>query len=254
MEPSAIGERLREERERVGISQTELGKIGGVVKKTQIDYEKGASAPNASYLAKVDEAGVDVLYVVTGRRGMQSPVETIPPIEATDHVSQSIRLAARLLSTTLGNEQRRLGLSDASLSDIFGVNQETLRRWKSGQALPGVHELVMASQGSRLDMAYLLSGHTSANAPAAGYGDSRMVGGGNVMGSDPVQQDRALYAALLNTITNARKRGDQLTTDQFIRVVQAMYAEYLTEQNSRIANIVGNDQAKAESGHTGTHG
>lgn len=254
MEPSAIGERLREERERVGISQTELGKIGGVVKKTQIDYEKGASAPNASYLAAVDGAGIDVLYVVTGRRGLNSPIETVPPIEDEDHVSQSIRLAAQLLSVTLSNEQRRLGLSDAAMSDLFGVNQETLRKWKSGGALPSVYQLVVAPFRAGLDMNYLLSGQRAASVSSSAYGDSRSGGGSTASTVDPVQQDRALYAALLNTITNARKRGDQLTTDQFIRVVQAMYSEYLNEQNSRIADIVSSDQARTASGHTGTHG
>jgi transcriptional regulator with XRE-family HTH domain len=249
MEPSAIGERLREERERVGISQTELGKIGGVVKKTQIDYEKGASAPNASYLAAVDGAGIDVLYVVTGRRGLHSPTEKVPPLEDQDHVSQAIRLSAQIFSAALGNEQRRLGFSDALLSDLFGVNQETLRRWKLGTALPSFHELVAASQSSRLDMNFLLSGRGAFQEPRAGYSEPR-----NAPATDPVQQERALYAALLNTITNARKRGDQLTTDQFIRVVQTMYSEYLNEQNSRIADIVSSDQARTASGHTGTHG
>lgn len=64
----AIGERLKEERLRLGISQTDLGAAGGVGKTTQINYEKGERSPDAEYLAAVAEKGVDVLYVVTGLR------------------------------------------------------------------------------------------------------------------------------------------------------------------------------------------
>ena len=63
-----IGERLKEERSRLGLSQTDLGAAGGVGKTTQINYEKGTGTPDAKYLAAVEALGVDVLYVVTGRR------------------------------------------------------------------------------------------------------------------------------------------------------------------------------------------
>ena len=64
---STIGERLKEERVRLGKSQTELASAGGVGKTTQINYEKGARSPDAAYLAAVAAEGVDVLYVLTGQ-------------------------------------------------------------------------------------------------------------------------------------------------------------------------------------------
>lgn len=63
-----FGGRLKEERSRLSMSQIELATIGGVGKTTQINYEKGARNPDASYLTAVAEAGVDVLYVLTGER------------------------------------------------------------------------------------------------------------------------------------------------------------------------------------------
>lgn len=65
---SSIGDRLREERERLGLSQPELGAIGGVKKLAQINYEKGERFPGADYLAAMAAAGGDVLYVLTGKR------------------------------------------------------------------------------------------------------------------------------------------------------------------------------------------
>lgn len=65
---SGIGERLREERERLGLSQGAFGELGGVRANAQGNYEKGDRFPDAAYLAAVALQGVDVLYVVTGQR------------------------------------------------------------------------------------------------------------------------------------------------------------------------------------------
>jgi len=63
-----IGDRLKEERERLGFNQTEFAAQAGASKNSQYNYEKGERSPDASYLAAVAERGVDVLYVVTGER------------------------------------------------------------------------------------------------------------------------------------------------------------------------------------------
>jgi transcriptional regulator with XRE-family HTH domain len=63
-----IGDRLKEERERLGFNQTEFAAKAGASKNSQYNYEKGERSPDASYLAAVAEQGVDVLYVVTGQR------------------------------------------------------------------------------------------------------------------------------------------------------------------------------------------
>jgi transcriptional regulator with XRE-family HTH domain len=70
-----ITQRLREERKRLGLTQEELAIIGGVKVNAQSIYERGVRVPNAIYLANIAKAGVDVLYVVTGRltRSAASP-------------------------------------------------------------------------------------------------------------------------------------------------------------------------------------
>lgn len=69
---STIGARLREERERLGLNQTDFAGLGEASKHSQIDWENDKSAPNARFLAAIAEAGVDVRYVVTGERGATS--------------------------------------------------------------------------------------------------------------------------------------------------------------------------------------
>ena len=63
---SGIGSRLRQERERLGLSQKVFGEIGGVEANAQGKYESGGRVPKADYLSRVAERGVDVLYVLTG--------------------------------------------------------------------------------------------------------------------------------------------------------------------------------------------
>lgn len=63
-----VGERLREERERLGLNQTDFGVLLGVSRGTQKNYELGASSLDLRYVTALEERGVDAAYVLTGRR------------------------------------------------------------------------------------------------------------------------------------------------------------------------------------------
>lgn len=71
-------DRLKEERERLGLSQTKLGEMVGVVKQTVIRWEKGDASPDAPQLEKMATAGFDALYIVTGNRAKPSLVVSNP--------------------------------------------------------------------------------------------------------------------------------------------------------------------------------
>ena len=75
----SIGERLREERGRLGLAQPALGAVGGVTKKTQMLYEAGERSPDAAYLAAIAAAGADVLYILTGERSQAIPPQALLP-------------------------------------------------------------------------------------------------------------------------------------------------------------------------------
>ena len=77
-----IAIRLKTERERLALSQPQLGDIVGVGKTTVINWEKGASAPDAVQLAALAAAGGDVLYILTGQSGVgASALDVLPPKE-----------------------------------------------------------------------------------------------------------------------------------------------------------------------------
>ncbi len=59
--------RLRHERKRLGMNQTDFAAAGGVQQHAQVNYEKGARYPDAGYLVGIAELGVDVQYLLTGR-------------------------------------------------------------------------------------------------------------------------------------------------------------------------------------------
>lgn len=65
---SAIGERLREERARLGYSQAAFSEAVGVSKTTQFNYESGGRSPDALYLHAAKRLGVDIDYVISGQR------------------------------------------------------------------------------------------------------------------------------------------------------------------------------------------
>lgn len=61
-----VGARLRAERERIKLTQDELGTRVGKNKQTQLRYENGLNSPTAAYLHDVAALGIDIGYVLTG--------------------------------------------------------------------------------------------------------------------------------------------------------------------------------------------
>ncbi|MBN3132665.1 helix-turn-helix domain-containing protein [Pectobacterium brasiliense] len=63
----SLGERLREERERLGFSQADFAELVGASRKSQIRWEKDESAPSADSISLWANVGLDVLYLITGQ-------------------------------------------------------------------------------------------------------------------------------------------------------------------------------------------
>lgn len=75
-----LGERIKEERFRIAMQQIDFAEACGVSRGGLLKWEKGEAAPNATALAAMDVLGIDVLYVVTGRRSSASD-DTLAPAE-----------------------------------------------------------------------------------------------------------------------------------------------------------------------------
>ncbi len=95
-----IGQRLLEERKRLGFNQTKFAALGGAAKRTIIDWEKDVAYPNAAFLAAIGKAGADVLYIVTGQRS----VGVLPPRESAllDNYRNSDEEGKRTIESVAG--------------------------------------------------------------------------------------------------------------------------------------------------------
>ena len=65
---NGFGARLREERQRLGLTQDAFGGEAGVTRLTQSKYEKGESSPNVHYLTLIEEMAADINYLLTGNK------------------------------------------------------------------------------------------------------------------------------------------------------------------------------------------
>lgn len=63
-----FGERLREARAATALNQEEFGRLGGVKKNSQLLYETGKTPPTVEYLYALAASGIDIGYILTGRR------------------------------------------------------------------------------------------------------------------------------------------------------------------------------------------
>lgn len=76
----SIGDRLSDERKKLGLSQDALATQLCVTRLTQRNYEAGKTFPDAKYLSMFEQLGADIFYIVTGRHqvvGLTSEEEAL---------------------------------------------------------------------------------------------------------------------------------------------------------------------------------
>lgn len=93
----SIGERLKSERLRLGLSQARVGSIGGVEVNAQGRYENGIRLPRADYLAAIAGLGIDVLFVITGHRNQNGNADSAKAVEALDSATECLEKAKELI-------------------------------------------------------------------------------------------------------------------------------------------------------------
>jgi len=109
----SFGRRLAEERKRLGLKQAEFAQRVGTDVPKQSLYENGRRGLRAAYLARLDEAGVDVRYVLTGRRSEGGWLAPGAADLLTSHralpadVQQALEVLARALREKLSRRPPR---------------------------------------------------------------------------------------------------------------------------------------------------
>ena len=95
-------DRLREERERLGLSQQVLAEKCGVTARSQRNYEAGERNPDSAYLASIAAAGADVLYILTGARQQPQAAPALSPRQAAllDNYQHTDEAGKRIIEAT----------------------------------------------------------------------------------------------------------------------------------------------------------
>lgn len=101
-----MGERIKTERERMGMTIPRFAEVAGAAKNTVIDWQNGKSTPPAAKLAALASAGVDVLYILTGQRTAGAPApeplsrEQLALLDNYTHCAPADQDALRRLAAT----------------------------------------------------------------------------------------------------------------------------------------------------------
>lgn len=133
-----IGKRLRDERERLGMSQPAFAALAQTTKQTLFSWESGKTAPDGFQLAALSVAGVDVLFVVTGQRSHPIAAQESLPKEhqallnsyemcsvvAKKNLLQTAALLAAGVSSTGGSGMHVSGNNNVTAGrDAFGSDK-----------------------------------------------------------------------------------------------------------------------------------
>ena len=110
-----IGKRLREERERLGLSQPAFAAVAGTTKQTLFSWETGKTAPDGFQLAALATTGADVLYILTGQRSQPVPPAQELPRQEQEWLalyrnsSEEVRAALKAAGNELTKPARARG-------------------------------------------------------------------------------------------------------------------------------------------------
>jgi transcriptional regulator with XRE-family HTH domain len=139
-----IGQRLKEERERLQMTLPAFAEAAGAQKRTAIDWQNGASSPTAAQLASLAAIGVDIRYVITGERITPSERELQRRLNA---VADATRRAMEIPG--LSREQQHSvqeAIFEASVRSLAPDEQELIHHYRL--ASPAVRPAIMAAAAS----------------------------------------------------------------------------------------------------------
>ena len=109
----SFGKRLAEERKRLGLKQAEFADLVGTDVPKQSLYENDRRELRADYLARLADAKVDIVYILTGRRSEGDWLGSGPSELLTSYLSlpAELQLAFEAFAKSLSDQHARPGAS-----------------------------------------------------------------------------------------------------------------------------------------------
>lgn len=133
---TSFGTRLQEERNRLKITQAAFGKLGGVRRNAQSEYENDGNFPKADYLIKLAAKEVDVVYLIYGERIAFTAAQQEKELIA---VLISLTPAQQALGFIMLNLIKRGGPSSQTVADAHKI-------WRGARFLEQFLEMGEANQ------------------------------------------------------------------------------------------------------------
>ncbi|HEL3749990.1 TPA: helix-turn-helix transcriptional regulator [Stenotrophomonas maltophilia] len=122
---NTFGQRLRDERTRLGLTQEAFGALGGVRKQAQIKYENGTRKPDSSYFEGIAAAGADIGYILTGSaRALRERLQNVRPCKGNGYRELSEAEVSAI--NTLKDQAEAVGAQLDALSLLDGIDRRAL--------------------------------------------------------------------------------------------------------------------------------
>ncbi len=93
-----FAQRFREERSRLGLSQRELSRLTSIDRLLIGRYELGKTLPGTEVLIKLNQSGIDVAFLITGKKTVLDPEPDLFN-RAFQEVKRQIKESGEILSS-----------------------------------------------------------------------------------------------------------------------------------------------------------
>ncbi len=101
------------------LDQTAFAALGGVKKNSQIDYESGKTAPKVDYLLALEQHGIDICFILSGRQyDSAMPLEQHQLLDMFERLSSREREAVMTMMSVLTGQT--IGLAEISSKSKSG--------------------------------------------------------------------------------------------------------------------------------------
>lgn len=191
-----FGERLKRERERLGIAQAKFAELCGVGRTAQFNYESGERSPDSRYLDAAIAAGADAWYLLTGKRLGEE------------------RLQVAAAEFLLSEVAKSLGLKGDSFSGLWGKLTDLLP-----SMVVTTSQVVIGEDGVAIDR-----GHTEIRSDELQKATSDGIV--SILGSSTkIMDEPMLEQVLIDLDASVAKHGTQLPPEKWAQVAVLAYRQ-----------------------------
>jgi transcriptional regulator with XRE-family HTH domain len=135
IEINGFGARLKQERERLGLTLSDFGLLGQVNRMTQMRYETGSNYPTVEYMHKLGQHGVNIMFIETGLQ-----TSDLVPFNDLEAFSQAIDLIDGLMK--LHNFQPSAEFRGRSILKVY----RQILKFGAKKVKPKLEDLLNAQQ------------------------------------------------------------------------------------------------------------